>query len=148
MRIEVGYPDPVAEREIIMGYRDGAAIDALRPVLSTAQVNAMIKAASGVHVAEPLQDYVVQLSAATREGPDVRLGASPRGSIALVRAARVRAASQGREFVIPEDIKALAPSVLAHRIIVDPEAELRGMSSRDLVREVLAAVPVPQVSDA
>jgi MoxR-like ATPase len=148
MRIEVGYPDAHAEREIINGFNDGAAIDALSPVLSTDQVSAMIEAAGRVHVADALQDYVVQLVAATRSAPDVRLGASPRGSIALVRAARVRAAADGRDFVVPEDVKALAGSVLSHRIIVDPEAELRGISGRDLVADVLAAVPVPQVSAA
>ncbi len=82
--------------------------------------------------------------AATRELPDVRLGASPRGSVALLRAVRVRAASQGRAYALPEDVKALAGPVLAHRLILTPEAELSGSSGADVIAEALATVPVPQ----
>ena len=97
-----------------------------------------------IQVAEPLYDYLVRVVAATRELPDVRLGASPRGSVALLRAVRVRAASQGRSYALPEDVKALAGPVLAHRLILTPEAELSGRTGADVIAEVLATVPVPQ----
>jgi MoxR-like ATPase len=148
MRLSVGYPDARSEREIMNGYQDGAAIDALAPVLSTERISDMIAAAGEIYVADELQDYIVQLAATTRDTDDVRLGASPRGSLALIRAARARALADGRNYVVPEDIKALAVNVLAHRIIVEPEAELRGVSSTDVVSQVLAAVPVPQVTAA
>ena len=146
MRISVGYPDAQAEREILTGYNDGAAIDALRPVLTTERIGEMTTVAARVHVADALQDYIVELVASTRGAPDIRLGASPRGSLALMRVARVRAAAQGRDYVVPEDIKEAAVPVLAHRIIVDPEAELAGTTSQSLVDQVMAAVPVPRVA--
>ncbi|HEY3673670.1 MAG TPA: MoxR family ATPase [Acidimicrobiia bacterium] len=148
MRLAVGYPDARSEREIMNGYHDGAAIDALAAVLTTARISGMIAAAGEVYVAEELQDYIVQLTATTRNTDDVRLGASPRGSLALLRAARARALADGRNYVLPEDIKELAVTVLAHRIIIEPEAELRGVSSTDVISQVLAAVPVPQVTAA
>jgi MoxR-like ATPase len=145
MRIGVGYPDAVSEREILNGYHDGQAIDALQPVLTTGQVGQLIAAASEVEVAEPIQDYIVSVAAATREVPEIRLGASPRGSVALLRAARARALVDGRRYVIPEDVKALAPAVLAHRLILEPDAELGGATAAGQVDQVLAAIPVPRV---
>jgi MoxR-like ATPase len=145
MRIQIGYPDAIAEREILNGFNEGSAIDALEPVLDTGQVAHMVKAVSRVHVAEAVQDYIIALAAATRGVPDIRLGASPRGSLALIRASRAYAAADRRRYVVPEDIKFLATSVLAHRLILQPEAELRGVTAEDLIEQVLAAVPVPQV---
>jgi MoxR-like ATPase len=145
MRIDVGYPDALAERQILNGYHHGAAIDALAPVLSTTRISQLIGEATKVQVAEALQDYIVALAAATRRIPDVRLGVSPRGSLALLRASRSMALAQGRDYVLPEDVKALAVPTLAHRIIVHPEAELRGVNAADLIGQVLTAVPVPQV---
>jgi MoxR-like ATPase len=120
----------------------------LQPVVSLEQVGSMIADAGRTFIAEALQDYIVALVATTRSTPDIRLGASPRGSLALARAARVRAAADGRNYVVPEDVKALAPAVLGHRIILDPEAELRGVTAGDLIADVLAAVPVPQIVSA
>lgn len=146
MRIAVGYPDATAEREILNGYRAGTAIDELEPVLDTRRAAEMGQVAGEVYVADALQEYIVELTAATRDTPDIRLGASPRGSLALMRVARVRAAAEGRHYVVPEDIKNVAMNVLAHRVIVEPEAELRGITPRDLIAEVLAAVPVPRIA--
>jgi MoxR-like ATPase len=104
----------------------------------------MIEAAGQVHVAPPLYDYLVRITAATRTAPGVRLGASPRAGLALLRAMRARAASGGRAYAVPDDVKALAEPVLAHRLVITPEAELAGLTASDVVREVLASVPVPQ----
>jgi MoxR-like ATPase len=109
-------------------------------------VKNMIDFASRIHVAPPLYDYVVHIVASTRQHPDIRLGASPRASLALLRAVRVRAAAAGRSFVVPEDIKALATHVIAHRLMLTPEAELRGRTAAELVAEALGRVPVPQAA--
>jgi MoxR-like ATPase len=148
LRIAVGYPDAGAERAILNGHRRGTTIDELTPVLDTRRVAGMIADASHVHVADALQDYIVAIAAATRALPEAKLGVSPRGSISLMRASRSRAAADGRAHSIPEDVKALAPSVLAHRLILQPEAELRGITATDLIDRVLAAVPVPRHSAA
>lgn len=144
MRIAVGYPELEDEIEVIDTQGAGANVDSLSPVLSLEDLTAMIAAACQVHVAPTLQRYVAELVAATRNAPDARLGASPRGGIALVRAARAQAASQGRTFVTPEDIKDLAKPVLAHRLILTPEAELRGRTTVQVLDGVLGSVPVPQ----
>jgi MoxR-like ATPase len=145
MRVAVGYPDAVAERQILNGYHDGTAIDSMIPVLTTEDISQLVAWASEVEVSESLQDYIVALSAATRVVPDIQLGVSPRGSVALMRAARAMALADGRGFVIPEDIKDLAGAVFAHRIIVHPEAELRGVTAAQLIDQTLAAAPVPHV---
>jgi MoxR-like ATPase len=94
-------------------------------------------------VADSVHDYIVRLVATTRVRPEVRLGASPRGSLALLRAGRASAAADGRNYLLPEDVRALAVPVLAHRLIVTPEAQLQGVSPADALGEVLRAVPVP-----
>jgi MoxR-like ATPase len=144
MRISVGYPDALAEREILTNEDGGQRIRSLRPVLAAEDVVRMISQVAMVHVSDPLKDYVIALSAATRVLPEVRLGVSPRGSLGLLRAIRAHAAASGRNFAIPEDVKVLAVSVLAHRMILQPEAELRGVTAADVIRRGLDAVPVPQ----
>jgi MoxR-like ATPase len=148
MRLRVGYPDHAAEVATLAGGDSEAAVEALRPVCTAADVGALIAAAAGLYVAPPLLDYIVNVVAATRDATGVRLGASPRASGALLRAVRVAAAAAGRPYASPADVKALAPSVLTHRILVTPEAELRGRSAADVVTETLAVVPVPQPAAA
>jgi MoxR-like ATPase len=148
MRISVGYPDAEAERTILGGHHQGSMVDQLRPVLSLDRVQAMITQVAEVHVSEPLADYIIAIAAATRTLSEARLGASPRGSIALMRAARAWAAGAGRNFVVPEDVKELAACVLAHRLILQPEAELRGTTAAELIDRVLATVPVPHAAAA
>ena len=143
MRITVGYPDHAAEVAVLSGAASEAGIEGL-PTIATAQhISEFIQVAQRIQVAEPLYDYLVRVVSATRELPDVRLGASPRGSVALLRAVRVLAASTGRGYALPEDVKALAGPVLAHRLILTPEAELSGRTGADIIAEVLATVPVP-----
>ena len=143
MRMSVGYPEHDAEVEIIARRLAGAGDDGIRPVLTTAELAAMIGVVRRVHVAPAIQHYAVGLTAATRRMPELRLGASPRGSLALVAAAQARAAADGRAFVTVDDVKFLAPYVLAHRLLLRPEAELQGVTALRLIDETLAVLPVP-----
>jgi MoxR-like ATPase len=145
MRLSVGYPDHGAELTLLRGTRTDALVDSLPwGRVAVEDIPLMIAWADQVHLAEALYDYVIQVVAATRTAPALRLGASPRASVALLRAVRVRAAAQGRDFVVPEDVKALAVPVLAHRLVMTPEAELAGGTGADVVAELLASVPVPE----
>ncbi|WP_261565068.1 AAA family ATPase [Frankia gtarii] len=144
MRVRVGYPDRDAELAILRDRRSGLRIEDLQPVLTTDDILALVSMAAQVHVEDNVGGYVVDLVTATRSLPGLRLGASPRGSIALLRAAQVQAAAAGRAFVIPEDVQRLAAPVLAHRLLVTPDAELRGYTGEQAVAEALAAVPVPR----
>ncbi|WUH93664.1 MoxR family ATPase [Streptomyces sp. NBC_00433] len=148
MRITVGYPDLAAEIAVLSGSASSLTPESLPTVATAEQIAQFARVAERATVVEPLYEYMVRVVAATRALPDVRLGASPRGSIALLRAVRVRAASQARTYAVPEDVKAMAPYVLAHRLILTPEAELSARTGGDVVAEVLASVPVPQHSGA
>jgi MoxR-like ATPase len=142
MRLTVGYPDEAVEIEVLRGAA-GRSPDTLEAVTDTATIGEMIRFAHGVHVAEPLYAYAVRLAAATRTHPQVRLGVSPRGVIALTRAAGVYALQSGRGYVLPEDLKALVEPVFAHRILLSPDAQLRGVTAADVLRDAVTAVPVP-----
>jgi MoxR-like ATPase len=144
MRISMGYPDHASETALLAGAPTGVMLDQMRPVADHGDIARMIEFATRIHVAGPIYDYVVRVVATTRGHQDLRLGASPRASLALLRAAKVRAAAAGRAYVLPEDIKALATPVIAHRLIITPDAELRGRGAADVVAEVLSNVPVPQ----
>ncbi|MEV4106014.1 MoxR family ATPase [Nonomuraea sp. NPDC049695] len=146
MKISVGYPDHVSEVEVLKGMPTGPQVERLPVVARASDVSGMIDFASRIHVADPVYDYIVALCAATRTSPHLRLGASPRGSLALLRAARVKAAAAGRHYVVPEDVKALAEPVLAHRLILTPEAELREVTAAAALGEILAGMPVPQAA--
>jgi MoxR-like ATPase len=146
MKISMGYPDHASEVAVLSGMPTGPLIDQLSKVARRDDVKNMIDFAGRIHVAPPLYDYVVHIVATTRNHSDVRLGASPRASLALLRAVRVRAAAAGRPYVVPEDVKALAGHVIAHRLMLTPEADLRGRTSADLVAEILSRVPVPQAA--
>jgi MoxR-like ATPase len=145
MRLRIGYPSADAELEILEGRQVGRRVEDLKPVMRAEDVLAHAGQTLGVHVAPTLRRYIVDLVAATRTLPDiVRLGASPRGSIALLRTVQVRAAAQGRAFATPDDVKALAKPVLAHRLVLSPEAELRRILAEDVVDEVVASIPSPR----
>ncbi|WP_239337968.1 MoxR family ATPase [Frankia sp. CiP3] len=144
MRVRMGYPDRQSEVAILRNRRSGMRVEDLSPVLSTDEVLALVAASARTHVADTVHEYVVDVVSATRTLSQLRLGASPRGSIALLRASQVRAAAAGRTFVTPDDVKTLAAPVLAHRLLVAPDAELRGYTAEDAVREVLESIPVPR----
>jgi MoxR-like ATPase len=145
MRISVGYPSPEAEAIVLRTEKDSAAVDQLAPVMTGADLLQMIDFVKrSVEVAPAIENYIVALCAHTRGLPEVRLGVSPRGGIALLRAARVAAAAAGRPFVTPDDVKALAMPTLAHRIILRSEAEVQGRTVADVVSRAMQVVQVPR----
>jgi MoxR-like ATPase len=143
MRVSVGYPAPESELEILEAHGDHDALEDIRSVITADEVAAMAAAVRGIHVAPALKRYLVELANASRRHPHLALGMSPRATLALQRVARARAALHGRAYVVPDDLKALAEPVLAHRLLITPEAQLQGVSAADALTEVLAAVPVP-----
>jgi len=143
-RISVGYPDHDAEVEVVMSGTQRRTPDQLAPVISTADLLKMITIAGQVHLSPAVLDYIVTITAATRTMTELRLGVSPRGSISLAQAAQALAASEGRSYVTADDVKAMAPAVLAHRMLLRPEAELQGRTPEDLLDGILGSVPVPQ----
>ena len=143
MRLSIGYPNPQAEMEMIHRHGQHSALDAIEAVANARTILSMIEAARSVHVAETLNAYIVELISSTRESPELTLGASPRASLALLRAARGYAASEARDYVIPDDVKALAPAVLSHRVVIAPEAEMSGRSPNDVIDDLLSSVAVP-----
>ncbi|MEA2485680.1 MAG: MoxR-like ATPase, partial [Actinomycetota bacterium] len=143
MRLSMGYPNRTSELEILDTHGSRALLDELQPVTDAAEVAALVAMAGEVYVAPSLKSYIVDITEATRVHPDVFLGASPRASLFLLRAARASACSQGREYVIPDDIKNLAVPVLAHRVLLSPEAQMRGSSAEEVLESLLGQVPIP-----
>jgi MoxR-like ATPase len=143
MRVSVGYPSPNAELEILDAHGDHDPFRDIGPVVNSADVQRLAQATRQVHVAPSLKAYLVDVAQATRRSSHLALGVSPRATLALQRVAKARAAAEGRNYVLPDDVKALAVPVLAHRMIVTPEAQLQGISPADALAEVLRAVPVP-----
>ncbi|GAA0277942.1 MoxR family ATPase [Cryptosporangium japonicum] len=147
MRIRMGYPDHDAETRILRRIRAATPSEPPEPVLGAERLRAHGRLVAGIHVEDVIDDYLVRLVAATRTGndPEIALGASPRATQALMRVAQVRAAADGRDFVVPEDVKAGAEPVLAHRLRLRPEAELSGVTGSDVVARLLDEVPVPDL---
>jgi MoxR-like ATPase len=143
MRLSMGYPNRTSELEILDTHGSRALLDELQPVTDAAEVAALVAMAGEVYVAPSLKSYIVDITEASRVHPDVFLGASPRASLFLLRAARASACSQGREYVIPDDIKNLAVPVLAHRVLLSPEAQMRGSSAEEVLESLLNQVPIP-----
>jgi MoxR-like ATPase len=144
MRLPMGYPGREAELAILDAQgRASASADSLSPVVTAADVAAATAAVDDVHVAAELRDYILDLVDATRRHPDLVLGASPRGSLALQRCSRALAATFGRAYVVPDDVKRVAGAVLEHRLLVSPDAALRGVTADDVVASLLGTLPVP-----
>ena len=143
MRVSMGYPDKRAELSILDTHGLANTVDDLQPVVTAAGIRTMVHIAQAVHVAPSLKSYMVDLAVATRRHPRLALGVSPRGTLALLRAARALAASGGREYVVPDDLKAIAGPVLEHRLMLTPEAQMSGVGQTDVLAEVLSSVPVP-----
>jgi MoxR-like ATPase len=137
MRLSLGYPSPQDERQILVNLWREHPITKLGSVVDGNEMPALQKLVWDVHVDETLQEYIVRLAAATRTHADLALGISPRGSLALFKAAQALAAVRGRDHVLPDDIKYLAPVTLPHRFIVTPEAELRGRTAKAILADVL-----------
>ncbi len=144
LRTGFGYPTAEAEWEMLARRLERRVDDVeLRPVVDRSTLLEMQRAVEGVHVDESVGRYVVELVTATRESPSVSVGSSPRGSLALVKLARCRAALAGRDFVTPDDVKGIAIPALAHRLVLRPELWVQRRAGADVVREVLDQVPTP-----
>ena len=148
LRLRIGYPKAVEEIVILDEQKRHHPIDEIRQVLDAEELRQMQAAVKEVYVDQAVAEYIVRLTTATREHPDVYLGASPRGSINLYRAAQAVAALDGRDYVIPDDVKGLGVPILAHRLIVKSQASLREVDPDAIVREVLAQVPIGEPSGA
>lgn len=142
LRLSIGYPDPGAERDLMKSQRVQHPLETLQAVADAECVRALQRAVREVAVTDAVYDYVLRLANGTRSHRQLTLGLSPRGALALVRAAQARAAIGGRDFVTPDDVKAVAVPVMSHRLIARPEARLSGFSPDKLVRELLQTVPV------
>lgn len=145
MRLKVGYPSVEDEAQVFRAERNEATVTKLAPIMRADELTAMIDyLKANVDVAQVIDIYVAKICAATREHPDVRLGVSPRGGLALLRAARASAGASGRPYVTPADIQSMAEATLTHRIILKPEAEVQGKKASDVVLRALKEVPAPR----
>jgi MoxR-like ATPase len=148
MRVSMGYPSRESELEILDKHGSHEPIVDLESVANADQVKTMVNLARAVHVAPSLKRYIVELTETTRDHPDVYLGASPRASLYLLRSSRAMAAGRGRDYVVPDDIKDLVGPVLAHRILLSPEAHMRGAVAEDVLEGLIGTVPVPMRGQA
>ena len=137
VRLSIGYPTPADERQLLLSLRRVHPINELQQVSAGDELLPLQHLVWDVHVDETLQDYMIRLVTATRQHPDLALGASPRASLALFKTAQALAAVRGRDHVIPDDVKYLITAVLAHRLIVRPEAELRGKTADAVLKEII-----------
>ncbi len=143
VRLDLGYPDEDDEDEILSRFETASPLDALQPVVSAEELISHVDALSRLHVDPAVRRYAVRIVRETRQDQAFELGGSPRASLALFRTARAHAAINGRDFVLPDDVKAMAPYVLPHRLILSTQARLRGRDARQVLAEILEHVPVP-----
>jgi MoxR-like ATPase len=143
MLVDIGYPDRHAEIDVLDTHGDTDALESISPVVTSDQITDLSATVRNIHVAPSLKGYLVDLAAATREHGYLMLGMSPRATLSLQRVARARAATLGRNYVTPDDVKSLAGSVLSHRLIVTPEGQLQGVQASDVLTEVLDSIPMP-----
>jgi MoxR-like ATPase len=143
MRVAIGYPNQAEENAILERFRTSDPLPDLLPVTTPVEIMALQQLRRAVRVEATVRDYIVRIARTTREINDVQLGASPRATLALYGAAQAWAAIHGRDYVIPDDIKTVAPTVLCHRIMISPQAQLRGRTAQELVSDIVTTVPVP-----
>jgi len=143
MRLSLGYPGRTAELQILDTQGAATALSTLQPVVTTAEVVGMSAAVRNVHLADPLKSYLVDIAETSRAHQGLVLGLSPRATLQLARATRSRAAANGRNFATPDDVKAVVHAVLAHRLVVRPDAGSRGLTAEQAIDEILHSVPVP-----
>jgi MoxR-like ATPase len=143
MRIEIGYPTEAEEDGILLRFEHENPLDSLDPVLTGDELVRLRSLVPAVHCEPSVRRYLTSIVRATRHHPALELGASPRASLALFRAARALAAVRGRDYVLPDDAKALAPALLTHRLMLSSQSRLRGRAARDVLDEVLADTPAP-----
>jgi len=143
-RLSMGYPAAEAEAEMLERHAASEPLDSLEPVTDAFAVRSLIATVRGVYASDAVKEYVVALARATRSSADLRLGASPRAALHLLRACKAHAAMSGRDHVLPDDVQALALPVLAHRLLPSADAQLSRRSPEDVVTTLLAHVPVPR----
>jgi MoxR-like ATPase len=143
-RVSMGYPVEAAEIAMLNSHTRSNPLDDLEPVTDAAEIRTLIDIVGQVYVAEAVQRYAVALTTATRKSPELMLGASPRATLHLVRAAKAAAAIGGRDYVIPDDVQELAVQVLAHRMLPTVEASMSGRSTEAALKQIVAAVPMPE----
>jgi MoxR-like ATPase len=142
-RLSIGYPTAAAEMEMLDTHGSSSPLDQLKPVAAAPDVRELISAVRGVLVSSQVKEYIIALAAATRTAPELRLGASPRSALHLLRTSKARAALDGREYVIPDDIQALAVPVLAHRLLPTAEALVERQLPEQVVAKLVAELPLP-----
>jgi MoxR-like ATPase len=143
-RISLGYPVPAAERDMLDTHGSSSPLDQLTPVARASDVQELVIAVRRVHVSDQVKDYIISLANATRTSPELRLGASPRASLHLLRASRAWAALDGRDYVIPDDVQRLARPVLAHRLLPTAEAIVERHQPEQVVDRIVAQLPLPR----
>ncbi len=143
MKIAIGYPSESGENDILLRFERRDPLDTLEKVVEPSEILEMQKDVREIRVEESVRNYIVQICRATREHEDIELGVSPRATMALYRTCQAFAAIRGRGYVLPDDVKTMAPHVLTHRLIINPQTRLRGRSTRDVIRDVVKTVAVP-----
>ncbi|WP_300676984.1 MoxR family ATPase [Nocardioides sp.] len=143
-KVSIGYPTEAAELAMLTRHAASNPLDSLSPVTDVEEVRRLVSAVADVHASEAVQRYVVTLVSATRSHPDLTLGASPRATLHLLRAAKAAAALAGRDYVLPDDVTALAPTVLTHRLISTAQAAMAGRTTEQALARILEHTPVPQ----
>jgi MoxR-like ATPase len=143
LRVEIGYPDEAEENRILERFRTSEPLEKLEAVTSPEEISGHIDARKAIRVEDSVRNYIVQVARATRNHPEVDLGASPRATLGLYQSAQAWAAIQGRSYVLPDDVKAMGPCVITHRLMISPQAQLRGRQPEELVSDIIDSVPVP-----
>ena len=143
LKTRIGYPDRYEEIRILERFRESDPLEQLNAVATPADITALQQARRGILVSEPVRDYIADMVRATRDHPAIRFGASPRGSLGLMRTAQALATLRGRAYILPDEVKYLARPVLAHRLILKEEERLRGESADRLIEELIDRIPVP-----
>jgi len=143
MRIAIGYPDLTMEGELLERFRKTDPLTDLQPVLNSEEIIALQAERREIRVESSVRDYMIRISDATRSNREIQLGASPRATLALYQTSQAWAAIHNRDFVLPDDVKAMAPHVFNHRLIIAPQAQLRGRNTQELIRDIVVSVPVP-----
>jgi MoxR-like ATPase len=142
-RVSMGYPGAASELAMLSSHGSSSPLDEVQPVTTAAEIRELVAQTRAVWVSESVKQYVVDIADSTRNTPDLRLGASPRATLHLLRAARAQAALEGRDHVLPDDIQSLAVPVLSHRLLLTPDALLARRSAQDVVQGLVQRVPVP-----
>jgi MoxR-like ATPase len=143
IKMQLGYPTPAEELTVLSAQQYEHPVNNIQQAISVQELITAQRAVREIYVADEIKQYIISIVNATRQHPDVYLGSSPRGSLALFRTAQTRAAMAGRDYVIPDDVKALAEVTLAHRVIVGPAARIKDITSRTIIQDVLTSTPVP-----